>query len=780
MGVRLQKHRCQGHGCHSHHCKAADHKHISVCACHDSADATAVTESRQDSCCSSDSADSPEPDPEPESSDSLLYTHRWSISGIDCPSCIKKVEDALIRLPHVRQAHLSFSTMRLQVSFDKEAVNPCEAVKNCVEQLGYSLSSPHRIPTHGPEPAFWQKYATVLILLVLMIVGGLLAVFPPAIFPGASTAVFVFATLWGGYPVVRKAIAQACNGTLFGIETLMGVAALGALGLGESLESAMVLWLFLIGEQLEGLAAQRARKGVESLMALTPDHSLKITVAADGREQRERVQAQSLRPGDVIEVLHGDRLPVDGELVSGAASFDESALTGESIPVEHEAGDRVMAGSLCAGRVARFCVVSKPGDNAIDRIIRLIEQAEESRAPIERFIDRFSRWYTPLMLVLAALVMIIPPVLFDQAWSVWIYRSLALLLIACPCALVISTPAAVTSGLARAARQGMLIKGGAVLERLASVGQIAFDKTGTLTEGRPQVVDVLALGKSHDQLIRLAAAVESGSRHPLAQAIVHYARQHNLKQANALHIAEQVGFGVRGIVDGQSVVVGSPRALEGEHSSAVDESVDGRINHWQSQGCTVVSVLCDQQLAGLIALQDTLRPNAASAVAALKGLGVTPIMLTGDNQRVAAALAQSLRIDYHAELLPEDKQRQVVALQAEGAVAMVGDGINDAPALKSADVGIAMGGGTDVALETADGALIHGRIEDLPKMIALSRATLAIIQQNVAFAIGLKALFLLTTIFGMTGLLIAIMADTGATVLVTMNALRLLRHNTKY
>ncbi len=720
---------------------------------------------------------SPEPDfeaeLEPEPSSTSPHTYSWYIFGIDCPSCIKNVEDALVRLPCVSQAHLSFSTMRLQVTVEKTAVNPCEAVIKCVEQLGYSLSSSDNTEANAPEPTFVKRHIPLLLLTALLIIGGLLSMFPLSVWPNAGTLVFALATLCGGLPIVRKAFAQARNGTLFGIETLMSVAALGALGLGETLESAMVLWLFLIGEQLEGLAAQRARQGVESLMALTPDHSLKITVAADGCEQRERVRAQSLKPGDVIEVLHGDRLPVDGALLSEAASFDESALTGESIPVEHQAGDRVMAGSLCAGRVARFRVVSTPGDNAIDRIIRLIEQAEESRAPIARFIDRFSRWYTPLMLVLAALVMIIPPVLFDQAWSVWIYRSLALLLIACPCALVISTPAAVTSGLAQAARQGMLLKGGAVLERLASVEQIAFDKTGTLTEGRPQMVDVLTLGKSHDQLIRLAAAVEGGSRHPLAQAIVHYAGQHSVAPAKALHISEQVGFGVRGIVDGQSVVVGSPRDLED------DKNIDGRISHWQSQGCSVVSVLCDQQLVGLIALQDTLRPNAASAVAALKGLGVTPIMLTGDNQRVAAAIAQELAIDYHAELLPEDKQRQILALQAEGAVAMVGDGINDAPALKSADVGIAMGGGTDVALETADGALIHGRIEDLPNMIVLSRATLAIIQQNVAFAIGLKALFLLTTIFGITGLLMAIMADTGATVLVTLNSLRLLGRNPK-
>ena len=780
---------CQSKGCSSGHCHEPVHSHgkgqASLCSSslsdvcgqpHGQGD-----QENGESSASNGSGGSAEgEESESERSDSSRYS--WHISGIDCPSCIKKVENALIRVRGVTKATVSFSTLRLQVDFESDQTN-VDGVFACIEKLGYQLIERDAEPVVVQEPHFLKKQSTLLILAGLMGIGLVLS----TVMPEAGAVVMVLATLWGIYPVACKAFNQALSGTPFGIETLMTVAAFGALFLGEMVEAATVLLLFLMGEQLEGLAASKARKGVESLMALTPDTAVRVTLSTDGGEIKEPVMADKLVPGDIIEVMPGDRLAADGELVSSVASFDESALTGESLPVDKQQGEKVMAGSLCVDRLARLGVVSEPGSNAIDRIVKLIEEAEKSKAPIERFIDRFSRWYTPLMMVISALVVLIPPLMFGQAWDVWVYRGLTLLLIACPCALVISTPAAVTSGLARAAQQGILIKGGAVLERLGSVKQIAFDKTGTLTEGRPQVVDVVlfvnsagvnsagvnsAGVNSADELLMLAGAVELGSRHPLAQAVIGYAESRQLSLREAENISAQAGKGVSGYVDGQEVIVASPVHLE--HFIAVVEGAEQRIIDLEDQGCTVVGVVADQQLVGVIAIRDTLRKDAIKAVRTLKDLGVDSIMLTGDNRRAAAVIAGELGIAYQAGLLPEDKVTQVQALQKHAPVAMVGDGINDAPALKSADVGIAMGRGTDVALETADAALTHERIEDLASMISLSRATLRVVRQNVLFAVGLKVIFLVTTLMGITGLMLAVMADTGATVLVTLNSLRLL------
>ena len=535
----------------------------------------------------------------------------------------------------------------------------------------------------------------------------------------------------------------------------MSVAAIGALFIGATAEAAMVLLLFLIGERLEGWAASRARQGVSALMALKPDTAIRLRNGV-----RETVAQRDLRPGDVIEVAAGGRLPADGQLLSPFASFDESALTGESVPVERQAGERVAAGATSVDRLVQLTVISEPGDSAIDRILKLIEEAEERRAPIERFIDRFSRIYTPAIMVVALLVAIVPPLFFASAWLPWIYKGLTLLLIGCPCALVISTPAAITSGLAVAARRGALIKGGAALEQLGQVRQVAFDKTGTLTVGQPQVTSVIATAEVDDNaLLALAAAVEQGSSHPLAQASVREAQRRQRALA---------GSGIEAEVNGSRILIcAASKAAPAEH--------EAQIQQLESAGQTVVLVMRGETLLGILALRDTLRDDARQAVNALHQLGVQGVILTGDNPRAAAAIASELGLEFRAGLLPADKVNAVIALNADAPLAMVGDGINDAPAMKAATIGIAMGSGTDVALETADAALTHNRLTGLAQMISLARATHANIRQNIAIALGLKGIFLVTTLLGLTGLWLAVLADTGATVLVTANALRLLR-----
>ena len=543
--------------------------------------------------------------------------------------------------------------------------------------------------------------------------------------------------------------------------------------LGETFEATLVLLLFSVGQMLESVAARKARAGVQSLMGLTPDTATRIE---DGRRIND-VPAEFLQPGDLIEVRPGDRVPVDCLLDGNASAvgvFDESALTGESMPVNRVQGEKVMAGSLVIDQAIRLTVQSEPGASAIDRIILLIEEAEERRAPIARLVDQFSAWYTPLVIGISVLVATVLPLLLGDSWQVWAYKALTLLLIACPCALVVSIPAAVTSGLAAAARFGALIKGGAALEQLRQIKHLAFDKTGTLTEGKPEVTVVQPLKGSGNELLMLAASVEQGSSHPLATAIINKAKKMEVTLPDAIGVTVMSGSGVKGVIEGRNIQVLAPKALpvQLQQSDLMSE-----INSLESQGNTVVVVLDDQEVQGFIGLADTLRSDALEAIQRLKAMGVSSTMLTGDNHRAAAAIAGQLGIDYRAELLPEDKVNAIRELQAgtKGAVAMVGDGINDAPALKSAELGIAMGRGSDVALETADAALTHERLPELAGMIELSQATARIVRQNIALALGINTLFLLSTLLGITGLMGAVLSDVGGTILVILNAMRLLK-----
>lgn len=697
---------------------------------------------------------------------------------MDCPSCARKIETAVSRVNGVQQARVLFATEKLVVDL-APGLSP-DPVTAAVLAAGFQLkgesadkqAAGRKQASQQPLQGnlfgnFLGKYWQPLSLAGLMLVAALL---PSEL----GQPLFTLATLWGLWPISRKAWALTKSGSPFAIETLMTVAALGALFLGETAEAAMVLLLFMLGEHLEAYAAGRARAGVTALMALVPDKALRIRTTAEG-EVREEVGADELRPGDIIEIAPGARLPADARLLDALGAFDESALTGESIPVERRQGDKVPAGSLAADRVLRLEVVSEPGNNAIDRILHLIEEAESQRAPIERFIDRFSRWYTPTMMLIALLVVIVPPLAFGQSWDEWIYRGLALLLIGCPCALVISTPAAVTSALAAATRQGALIKGGAALERLAHIDTVAFDKTGTLTLGKPQLTELVSLnGQPEAELLALAATIEQGSHHPLARAVVAKASEQGLTLADARDLRALPGMGVEGRIDGKLWQLLAPSRITG-----LSKDPHARVAMLEQQGKTVV-VLCqssrDKALpVALLALRDQIRPEAAAALQELHQLGLNSIMLTGDNPRAAEAIATELGMGWRAGLLPENKVEEIAKLASTRKVAMIGDGINDAPAMKRASIGIAMGGGTDVALETADAALTHNQLGGIAAMIRLSRAALANIHQNIALALGLKAIFLVTSLLGITGLWIAVLADTGATALVTANALRLLR-----
>ncbi|WP_375263994.1 heavy metal translocating P-type ATPase [Palleronia sp.] len=717
--------------------------------------------------------------------------HEWRVTGMDCGACAGKVRGAVERLPGVEGVDVALMAERLRLTLD-ESRTSTDRVENAVRAIGFGISAkgaapekpkggfvlpdgafpaapeddaPTAPPAADAPPPAW--YATSKGRLLLG-TGALLAaawavhlVFSEQVAQWA----FVLATLIGLFPVARRALAMARARMPFTIEMLMTLAAGGALFIGAAEEAALVVFLFAVGEMLEGLASNKARDGIRALARLVPKTAL-LEVSGRTRE----VPADSLRIGQVVLVRPGDRVPADGEVVEGISGVDESPVTGESVPSLKEPGAEVFAGSINAEAVLRVRVTKRAEDNTIARIVRLVEEAESARAPTERFIDRFSRVYMPAVVGAALLVAIVPPLAFGQAWGEWTYRALALLLIGCPCALVISVPAAIASALSAGARHGLLMKGGAVIEATARITHVAFDKTGTLTHGRPRVTDVVPFAGA--DVLALAAGVEAGASHPLGRAILARADSDSVAVPASASARAIPGKGAEAVIGGAVVTVGSPRLAE--EGGVLSDQIRMQSEALEAQGKTVVIVWRGMTPLGLIALRDEPRADAADAVRQLRQMGIAPIMLTGDNARAAAAIAGGLGIEYRAGLLPADKVTEVQALGRGTQVMVVGDGINDAPALAAADVGVAMGSGTDVALETAHAAILRNRVGDVPGKIRLARATMANIRQNVAIALGLKGVFLVTTILGITGLWIAILADTGATVLVTLNALRLL------
>ncbi|WP_320203624.1 heavy metal translocating P-type ATPase [Agrobacterium rosae] len=720
---------------------------------------------------------------------------RFRVGGMDCASCAAKIDTAVRRIDDVEDVSVSVTSGTMTVKHGQSA--DLKAIAKQVSGLGYSIvpivkkatsssqSSLHEGHDHGSktgeteveglhghdhgpsEGPWWRSKKgrlTIMAGAALVLAYGV-----GHLFPSIERYAFIVAMMVGLVPIARRAFMAARAGTPFSIEMLMTIAAVGALIIDATEEAAAVVFLFLIGELLEGVAAGKARDSIKSLTALVP----KTALLEEGGKTRE-VPAETLAVGSIILVRPGDRISADGVIVAGESSIDEAPVTGESVPVRKVIDDNVFAGTVNGDAALRVRVTAAAADNTIARVVRLVEEAQESKAPTERFIDRFSRYYTPGVVVVAALVAVIPPLLGGGDWSEWIYKGLAVLLIGCPCALVISTPAAIAASLSSGARRGLLLKGGAVLEGLGKLTAIAFDKTGTLTEGKPKVTDIVPFGRKVDEILRFAAALEMGSSHPLALAILDKANEDGIEAPPATDAKALGGKGVTALIDGVEVFLGSPKAAA--ERATIPMAHSKTITSLNDEGKTVSVLVIGTVLAGAIAMRDEPRADAVAGLKALTDAGIKTVMLTGDNKRTATAIGAQLGIEVRAELMPEDKQRIVGELKKEGfVVGKVGDGINDAPALAAADVGIAMGGGTDVALETADAAVLHGRVGDVALMVDLSKRTMRNIFQNITLALGLKAVFLVTTIIGVTGLWPAILADTGATVLVTMNALRLLR-----
>lgn len=588
----------------------------------------------------------------------------------------------------------------------------------------------------------------------------------------ASTIGYAAAIIIGGYTLFQKGFKNLLRFN-FDMNTLMTVAIIGAALIGEWGEGATVVILFAISEALERYSMDKARKSIESLMDIAPSEAL----IRRGTEEK-MIHVEEIQIGDIMIVKPGQKIAMDGIVMKGNSSINQASITGESVPVSKTINDEVFAGTLNEEGLLEVKVTKRVEDTTIAKIIHLVEEAQAERAPSQAFVDKFAKYYTPAIIVLAILIAVIPPLFFEASWNVWIYQGLAALVVGCPCALVVSTPVAVVTAIGNAARHGVLIKGGIYLEEAGSLKVIAFDKTGTLTKGVPAVTEIVSYDENDQKWLTLTAAIEKGSQHPLATAILKKAEGLPYKEVKIENFQSITGRGLKAKIGEVLYYVGSPALFEEVHKDSLKEKQE-KIVDMQSQGKTVIILGTEEKILLLIAVADELRESSKEVIRNLHEAGIKKtIMLTGDNQLTANAIGNEVGVtEIKADLLPEDKLASITELQASYQnVAMVGDGVNDAPALAAATVGVAMGGaGTDTALETADIALMSDDLRKLPFTIKLSRKALWIIKQNITFSLAIKALALLLVVPGWLTLWIAIFADMGATLIVTLNSLRLLK-----
>ncbi len=751
------------------------------------------------------------------------------ITGMDCADCALKLEKGVARLDGVTECWVNFAAAKMEISGEIDQA----AVTARIQALGYGVAGPDeaylpRPPRQQLLDLLGQPRNTFTLIGAAFILAAFILqwLVPASLLLSIPTFLFLIGGLFGLYFPARAGWTALRSGQGLDMNVLMTIAAAGAFAIGEYGEAATVIVLFSLGEALEGYTMERARDSIRSLTQLVPPTAtvLRPCLDCEGHlgqelpdgsglyqsgpcpwcgEHEQTLPVESLAIGDRIIVKPGQRIPMDGRVLSGQSAVNQAPITGESVPVEKAPDTDVFAGTINGDGALEIEVTHLAADNTLARLIYLVEEAQAQKTPAQRFVDKFARIYTPLVVIGAALVAFLPPLLFGQPFldipgeRGWLYRALTMLVIACPCALVIATPVTVVSAISTAARRGVLIKGGAFLEALGRVTVVAFDKTGTLTEGQPQLVNIacvdnccteartldpLAACDHCDEMLAIAAAVERQSTHPLAQAITSAAEARALPQLAVKSVVNLPGRGVQGQVGDRLITIGSHGLLHSDAPEMAD--FHARISHAEANGQTTMLIRDNSALLGYLAVSDPPRPTSRSTITALKEVGVKrTIMLTGDNAVVAGAIGQSIKIDdVRAGLLPEDKViavRELVDRYGD-TVAMVGDGVNDAPALAAASVGIAMGaGGTAQALETADVALMADDLTQLPVAIRLGRRAIRNIQFNIWFALIIKAIFLVTAILGVATLWMAVFADMGASLIVTLNGMRLLKNNDK-
>ncbi len=720
----------------------------------------------------------------------------FHIAKMDCPTEEQLIRKRLESMPGIER--LDFNLMEQELAVTHRGANE-QAVLRALESLGMEpeLRTPASLTDRAAESRTPTGAAPITPAWLPMAVAGVASVAAEVVawttreensLPVIGLA--LVALVAGGREPLRKGLVALRNRTI-NMNLLMTIAVVGAVVIGQWPEAAMVTFLFGLAEMIEGYSLERARNAIRALMELTPETA---SVRGQNGEWQE-VAAASVQVGQIVRVRPGERLPLDGKVTTGRSSVNQAPITGESMPVEKAVGDPVFAGTINERGSFEFEVTANRGNTTLDRIVRAVQEAQGQRAPTQRFVDQFAQYYTPSVVVLAVLVAALPPLLFGQPFYPWLYKALVLLVIACPCALVISTPVTVVSGLAAAARHGMLVKGGVYLEEGRKLKAVALDKTGTLTHGKPVVTDVVPLnGQAEDRLLQLAASLDAHSEHPVASAIVARwtgadltpagttapARLDSVERSGELlpvaDFESITGRGVKGRIAGECYFVGNHRLAN--ELGVCGPHVDRVLERLEAEGKTTVVLASEREALGVLGVADTLRETSVAAVRELHDLGVRTVMLTGDNQTTAGAIARRVGIDdARGNLLPEDKLTAIgELLEQYGDVGMVGDGINDAPALAKASVGFAMGAaGTDTALETADVALMEDDLRKLPEFLRLSRQTARVLTQNIVVSLGIKVVFFVLAMAGVATLWMAVFADMGASLLVVFNGLRLLR-----
>ena len=712
----------------------------------------------------------------------------YRIRGMDCAEEVAALKGALRGVPGIAELRFDVLEGRMTVVCAREGCEP-EAILSAVASTGMT-AVPWRDRGTEPDQSFWRRHGRAILTIASgglvaagflthwILHGGVLHALTGGgdrhVFPLPVVLLYAAGAVAGGWFIVPRAIAAARR-LRPDMNLLMTVAVLGAAAIGEWFEAAAVTFLFALSLLLESWSVQRARRAIGALMDLSP-LTARCFQPEDGRFVERRVEEVPV--GTVVLVKPGEKVPLDGMVTRGETSVDQSAITGESIPVGKQPGDEVFAGAINQEGAFEFRSATASADSTLARIIHLVESARSRRSKSEQWIDKFARYYTPAMMAFACLIAVIPPLLLGNPWGKWFYQALVILVIGCPCALVISTPVSIVAGLAAAARAGVLVKGGAFLERAAGLRALALDKTGTLTHGTPEVERVIPLnGHAESEIVALAAALESKSGHPIARAITREASRRNLGVPAVEGLRDVKGKGAEALIEGAPHWIGSHRMMH-EKGAETPEIHDLAMGI-EDDAHTLVALGTDAHVCGLIGISDRVRNSARRSVEVIREAGVAQVvMLTGDNTATAAAVARAAGIaDFRAELLPEQKVAAVEELVGRhGSVAMVGDGVNDAPAMAAATLGIAMGaGGTDAAIETADIALMSDDLSKIPWLIRHARRVLGVIRQNVAFALGVKAVFMALALFQLASLWMAIAADMGASLPVVANGLRLLK-----
>ncbi|MFY3790283.1 heavy metal translocating P-type ATPase [Ureibacillus sp. MALMAid1270] len=708
----------------------------------------------------------------------------YRVEGFSCANCAGKFERNVKEIPGVQDAKVNFGASKISVvgeatieqleeagAFENLKVRPDKPIRQ-VEQTNRDN---HEVKKEEKVP-FYKKHSTLLYAL-LFIVFGYTSLFVNGEDNLITSLLFIASIVIGGYSLFKVGFKNLQR-LDFDMKTLMTVAVIGAAIIGEWAEASVVVILFAISEALERFSMDKARQSIRSLMDIAPKEAL---VRRNGQEMT--IHVDDIAVGDIMIVKPGQKIAMDGVVIKGNSSVNQATITGESVPVGKTVDDEVFAGTLNEEGLLEVKITKLVEDTTISKIIELVEEAQAERAPSQAFVDKFAKYYTPIIMIIAALVAVVPPLFFDGSWSTWVYQGLSVLVVGCPCALVISTPISIVSAIGNAAKKGVLIKGGVYLEEMGALKAIAFDKTGTLTKGIPVVTDYKLFNNNvnENDLLSVITALETRSQHPLASAIIKKADQENIAYSDVLveDFSSITGKGIMGTVNGTTYYIGSPKLFKELTVSNFDSNQESAVTELQNQGKTAMVIGTDKEVLGVIAVADEVRESSKEVIQKLHQLGIKKtIMLTGDNKGTANAIGSHVGVsEIQAELMPEDKLNYIKQSRSEfGNVAMVGDGVNDAPALAASTVGIAMGGaGTDTALETADVALMGDDLRKLPFTVKLSRKALNIIKANITFAIGIKLLALLLVVPGWLTLWIAILSDMGATLLVSLNSMRLMR-----